>query len=73
VQVNHATIVPSFLAEARAAIDNLRAREEPVSFSQRLATLCADWQRETGLICDCQIEEENFSCSNFITLPTPIH
>jgi two-component system, NarL family, sensor histidine kinase YdfH len=46
------------LAEARAAIDNLRAREEPVPFSQRLATLCADWQRETGLIGDCQIEAE---------------
>jgi two-component system, NarL family, sensor histidine kinase YdfH len=46
------------LAEARAAIDNLRAREEPVPFSQRLATLCADCQRETGLIGDCQIEAE---------------
>jgi two-component system, NarL family, sensor histidine kinase YdfH len=46
------------LAEARAAIDNLRGREEPLPFSQRLATLCADWQRETGLICHCQIEAE---------------
>jgi two-component system, NarL family, sensor histidine kinase YdfH len=50
------------LTEARAAIDNLRAQEEPLPFSQRLATLCADWQRETGLICDCQIEAETADC-----------
>jgi len=46
------------LAEARAAIDNLRRQEQPRPFSQRLAALCTDWQRETGLICDCEIEAE---------------
>jgi two-component system, NarL family, sensor histidine kinase YdfH len=50
------------LTEARAAIDNLRAREEPLPFSQRLATLCADWQQETGLTCDGQIEAETADC-----------
>jgi two-component system, NarL family, sensor histidine kinase YdfH len=46
------------LAEARAAIDNLRAREEPVPFSQQLGALCADWQRQTGIGCDCRIDAE---------------
>jgi two-component system, NarL family, sensor histidine kinase YdfH len=46
------------LTEARAAIDNLRAQEKPLQFSQQLTALCADWQQETGLICDCQIEME---------------
>jgi two-component system, NarL family, sensor histidine kinase YdfH len=46
------------LTEARAAIDNLRTREEPVPFSQQLAALCADWQRETGMAGDCRIQPE---------------
>jgi two-component system, NarL family, sensor histidine kinase YdfH len=50
------------LTEARAAIDNLRAQEEPLPFSQRLTTLCADWQRETGVICDCRVEAETADC-----------
>ncbi len=46
------------LAEARAAIDDLRSRETPRPFGQQLATLCRDWQAETGIACDCRIEAE---------------
>ena len=44
------------LSEARAAIDDLRRQETPRPFSQRLAALCRDWQAETGIACDWQLE-----------------
>jgi len=46
------------LAEARAAIDNLRTQEKPAPFGQQLAAFCAEWQRGTGIACDYRIETE---------------
>ena len=44
------------LAEARAAIDDLRSQEESIAFDKRLAALCTDWQAKTGIGCQCRIE-----------------
>lgn len=51
------------LAEARAAIDDLRSWETPRPFGRRLAALCRDWQAETGIACDYQIETETIAAS----------
>ncbi len=40
------------LKETRAAIDNLRARDTPISLSERLVAHCRDFQQESGISCE---------------------